>query len=1245
MNKTGIRRTLRAVFSSFFALLLILGSISSSYAAGVELENSQLPGAYHFDQNVNGSMQYGVHMEAYKLGGKDAFCVEPAIYAEEGLTYTAGDNSFTKKLKGAIRGKLELAVQFGYTQSAKATEDRAFTQMKIWETMIQLIPGFTTSWGSTVSSVVFSDSAVRARYQVWSKSVEDKIREVYGKSTSWNGQTVKIYPGQTLTLTDSNNQLSRFRLEKSENAGVKASIEGNILRLEAASTAKVGAKVGFDFRRTLFVGAVENPDTVFFLPPTDLERQHLATFKGVDPGDALLNIEIVPAPTASFRLQKQDVVSGTTPIPGGSLQGAVYDVLLRALDPVVTQSPHKVGEVVATLTTGVDGSVVSPQLPLGTYDVVERTASPGYLVNPVAVSVVLRVANGRTEILQETQNFEAVLAAHNAVVAAYNETLRTEQIEREEQPPFTHAEVAADVVVNERAAIGYFVLEKKQQTLIDGEGAVVPGQKPEAGISFDLVHSETGAVADTLTTGANGKAISKLLPVGRYRLVQKNTAEGTLPMDTQEIELREDGEKAVYSYENKAIATILKLQKTDRESGKAIPLPGVVFELYREETGGEPLRFTVAGESVTQFITDAEGRVTFPSALPYGMYYIQEVRLPDHQGYFLDPEGARVAVEISSENATLTQNEVVQDVPQIPQKGRLEIAKRGERLVGLSSEEQQAGGASYTVTVPQYELMPLEGVVFEVYAQEEIRTPDGTVHYAAGELVETIVTDEQGRAKTKELPLGKYYYVEKQTLSGYLLDETEHPISFTSQASSVRVDTVSEAVTNARENITFRFQKGFEESQWFEREKEAPGQTVFGLYTAEEITENGVTVPTGTLMGVTGLGEEGVMETWEERVPGKVTYTVCRAALDENGQEQGEREEMTLNEGELLPEGFVALSEEAAMLPGAAAPVEQIVSEENNGFTAGKQHRITTQKRQEEDTVITHTLPLYAGSFRAVLAGRYVLRELATGEAYRLSEDRAVCFTYDPANTEHPEETVVTPIVNELVHGELVVYKYDVENKKQPLSDVEFALIARTKNGEVEIGRYVTDEQGYIRITNLEYGDYYLQETRQKDGYALDATKQEVSIRAEGETKELAISNQPIVVEISKKDATTGEELAGAHMRLVHRDTQKLIEEWISGAMPHIVKHLIAGEWYTLIEDRAPLGYEIASSVDFQVQDTGEVQKVVMWDAPIEAPRTGDPGILSASALCGACAGLLALLSRQKGERHGNGSAGRACKH
>lgn len=1214
MNKTGIRRTLQAVFSSFFALLLILGSISSSYAAGVELKNIQLPESYNFDQDVNGGMQYDVHMEAYKLGGKDAFCVEPAIYAEEDTTYTSGTNEFINKIlkKPSLKGSMELAVQFGFTQSAKATEDRAFTQMKLWQLIISQIPGFTTSWGSTVSSVVFSDSAVRARYQAWSKSVDDKIREVYGKSTSWNGQTVKIYPGQTLSVSDTNKQMSRFGAGTVVGEGITVSSSGDELIVRASSNAKVGSKARVGFVRKIFVGAVENPDTVFFLPPTDLERQHLATFKGVDPGQAILNIEIVPAPTASFRLQKQDVVRGTTPILGGSLQGAVYDVILRALDPVVTQSSYKVGDVVATLTTGTDGSVVSPQLPLGTYDVVERTASPGYLVNPVAVGVVLRVANGRTEILQETHNFEAILAAHNAVAASYNETLRTEQIEREEQLPFTHAELSAEVAVNERAAVGYFVLEKKQQTLIDGDGAVAPGQKPEAGISFDLVHIETETVADTLTTGANGKAISKLLPIGRYRLVQKNTAEGTLPIDNQEVELREDGEKAVYSYENKAIETVLKLQKTDRESGKAIPLPGVVFELYREKTGGEPLRFTVAGESATQFVTNAEGRV---------------------------------AVEINSENATLTQNEVVQDVPQIPQKGRLEIVKRGEQLVGLSSESQQAAGANYTVTVPQYELMPLEGVVFEVYAKEEIRTPDGTVHYVAGELVETIVTDEQGLAKTKELPLGKYYYVEKQTLSGYLLDETEHLISFTSQASSVRVDTVSEAVANARENITFRFQKGFEESQWFEREKEAPGQTVFGLYTAEEITENGITVPAGTLMGVTGLGEEGVMETWEERVPGKVTYTVHRVALDENGQEQGEREEITLNEGELLPEGFVALSEEAAMQPGAAAPAGQIVSEENNGFAPGKQYRITTEK-QQEDTVITHTLPLYAGSFRAVLAGKYVLRELVTGEAYRLSDDQAVRFTYDPVNTEHPEETVVTPIVNELVHGELVVYKYDVENKKQPLSGVAFALIARTKNGEVEIGRYVTDEKGYIRITNLEYGDYYLQETRQKDGYALDATKQEVSIRAEGETKELAISNQPIVVEISKKDATTGEELAGAHMRLIHRDTQQLIEEWISGPMPYIVKHLIAGEWYTLIEDLAPLGYEIASSVDFQVQDTGEVQKVVMWDAPVVAPRTGDLGILSVSVLCGICAGLFALLSRKKGdERREHGAVCRARKY
>ena len=84
-------------------------------------------------------------------------------------------------------------------------------------------------------------------------------------------------------------------------------------------------------------------------------------------------------------------------------------------------------------------------------------------------------------------------------------------------------------------------------------------------------------------------------------------------------------------------------------------------------------------------------------------------------------------------------------------------------------------------------------------------------------------------------------------------------------------------------------------------------------------------------------------------------------------------------------------------------------------------------------------------------------------------------------------------------------------------------------------------------------------------------------------------------VEVSKQDITTNKELPGA--TLVVKDKEgKIVDEWVSTTKPHMIKNLIAGETYTLIETIAPDGYKIAQSINFTVQNTGEVQKITMYD-------------------------------------------------
>lgn len=97
----------------------------------------------------------------------------------------------------------------------------------------------------------------------------------------------------------------------------------------------------------------------------------------------------------------------------------------------------------------------------------------------------------------------------------------------------------------------------------------------------------------------------------------------------------------------------------------------------------------------------------------------------------------------------------------------------------------------------------------------------------------------------------------------------------------------------------------------------------------------------------------------------------------------------------------------------------------------------------------------------------------------------------------------------------------------------------------------------------------------------------------------LDITNTRITeVEISKVAISGGEELAGASLTVKDKDGN-VAETWISGEEAHVITGLTAGETYTLIEESAPDGYQIAEPIEFTVSSDGTVKKVEMIDEPI----------------------------------------------
>ena len=146
------------------------------------------------------------------------------------------------------------------------------------------------------------------------------------------------------------------------------------------------------------------------------------------------------------------------------------------------------------------------------------------------------------------------------------------------------------------------------------------------------------------------------------------------------------------------------------------------------------------------------------------------------------------------------------------------------------------------------------------------------------------------------------------------------------------------------------------------------------------------------------------------------------------------------------------------------------------------------------------------------------------------------------------------------------------------------------------------------RIKGLVAGEtYILRETKTPDGYA--TFEEQEFVADENKDTFLKMKDEDTKVEVSKQDITTKKELPGAHLKVTDEEGNT-VDEWVSKEESHIIKNLVAGKSYTLTETIAPAKYKIAESVNFKVEDTGAVQKVIMYDELLpeaaKVVKTGD---------------------------------------
>lgn len=680
------------------------------------------------------------------------------------------------------------------------------------------------------------------------------------------------------------------------------------------------------------------------------------------------------------------------------------------------------------------------------------------------------------------------------------------------------------------------------------------------------------------------------------------------------------------------IEVYLKITKLDTETGKPVLLPNAAFQIYwlddngnyRLENGKPKLvtmTDTVNGhltKNVDTFYTNEKGILALPEKLPLGKYRIVETVGPD--GFYnewADSGNYYVDFDISTDRiykATGDDNENGMDTLVIGEDywneetlGKLTIRKTGNALTGKIETNDlidpwMTGEADSDFA---YTLRPLAGAKYTITAAEDIYTQDRqldangsrTLWYAKGDVV-AVVTTGDGSADTAvfapsrtkatydflsvihdgtlgevsiTLPLGSYHVEETKPPYGYIGTTDSYDVIFVWDSQLNDVVMAKSIVKNGDDEQHFDVVRTSEASAGLAE------QQTLGFYNDREHAR----------VGVYKINQET-----GKYLAGAVFNLYTRDDIyDVNSNKLFSAGDLISTSPETVADGYTYFN--------CDVPIR--------GEWYGQSDRLDASTN----------------------SGNYFIRELCAPLGYYLNDaEMDVTFTYDGEVLQVLDSTCANKPT------EMWVSKRDLTNDEE-LSGATL-IIKDTKDNVVDT--WVSTDTPH-RVTGLHFDEEYtLTEKRPADGYAVaDDIVFRLERKADADGHELdeadvyylkdkknlwiipwekwellddatVIMRDDITkVQISKVDIATGKELPGAELVIKDKDGNT-VAQWVSKDKPHYIEKLPSGD-YTLTEITAPNGYQIAESITFTVQPTGELQTVVMKDAriPEETPHEDTP--------------------------------------
>ena len=625
----------------------------------------------------------------------------------------------------------------------------------------------------------------------------------------------------------------------------------------------------------------------------------------------------------------------------------------------------------------------------------------------------------------------------------------------------------------------------------------------------------------------------------------------------------------------------LQLIKTDTETGRAVKIANTAFALYRLDEKDRKTRISMidpASGSATKktdvFYTDADGLMKTPEKLPLGRYLIEELQGPE--GYYNDPAYS-VEFEIKSDRVWQVVGNATNDMDEyiVTEKycnhetlGQLTIRKLGNVLT-----DYQDGQFIYTQD-------NLAGAVYEIHAATDIATPDrqGTYWYKSGDLVATVTTGAEGQVNevkfsptrtqatydfltvshdgtkgevTVTLPLGKYTITEVQAPYGFVLTQQSYTVEF-------GWDNQKNDIVLAKTLVSHE-QDGDKECSY----------SIVNVKDASDAHKNGQTLV---------FENARVLPT-----PEKPGDKVSKIGV---GIYKQDREALTY-------------------LPGAVYElytVDDIFSADGTELLdAGAKLAESSPTNESGFTWFDVDVPIRSESYPdSGNSGRYRIVEITAPAGYLLDSTPVdVEFTYEGQQIAWQ----VVDGTNTNLRTGVDISKQDITNGKELLGA---KLEIRDADGNLVEGWTSGKTQHTVRGLELEK-EYTLTEKRAPDGYAeaesivfklvQNGTEQvnEVYVKSDDDCVKLddatVIMQDAPVLDIDKTDIA-GNLLPGATLTI--RDAGgEVIDTWVTDYKTHRVPISndflkLSGEAkeyiYTLTEDAAPAGFEIAESVQFKLE-------------------------------------------------------------